>query len=124
MQNLREELVDDTPQLTLEEIQQEHQMMLQQANDEIEQQKQQFEQFRNEQLEVLEALKQTWEEEKIILQQEAYDGGFAQGYEDGVQKANANMQQDIQAANDTMLNAQKMQLPILKHKNLYYWNWH
>lgn len=102
-----EEHVEDTPQLTLEEIQQERQMMLQQADNEIEQQKQQFEQFRNEQLEVLEALKQTWEEEKIILQQEAYDAGFAQGYEDGVQKANANMQQDIQAANDTMLNAQK-----------------
>lgn len=101
-----QELVDDTPQLTLEEIQQERQMMLLQAEQEIEQQKQQFEQFRNEQLQAVEALKQMWGEEKIVLQQEAYDVGFAQGYEEGVHKANANMQQSILTANETMRNAQ------------------
>ena len=57
-----EELVDDTPQLTLEEIQQERQMMLLQAEQEIEQQKRQFDQFRDEQLQTVEALKQMWEE--------------------------------------------------------------
>ena len=54
-----QELLDDTPQLTLEEIQQERQLMLEQANLEIEQQKQQFDQFRQEQLQTLEELKQT-----------------------------------------------------------------
>ena len=34
-----------------------------------------------------------WEEEKLTLQQQAYDEGFAQGYEEGIQKANADMQQ-------------------------------
>lgn len=102
-----QEIVDDTPQLTLEDIQQERQIMLKQAANEIERQKQQFEQFRNEQLEVIEALKQTWEEEKMVLQQEAYDLGFAQGYEEGIQKANSDMQAALQMANETMSDAQK-----------------
>lgn len=100
-----QENIDDTPTLTLEDIQQERQMMLEQAQQEIEAQKQQFEQFRGEQLAAIEALKQTWEEEKLVLQQEAYDVGFAQGYEDGVQKVNADMQGALRAANDTIRDA-------------------
>ncbi|MGN7478530.1 flagellar assembly protein FliH [Solibacillus silvestris] len=102
-----EEAIDDTPQQTLEDIHEERQRMLNEAANEIEQQREQFEQFRKEQLAAIEALKQTWEEEKAVLQQEAYDAGFAQGYEDGVQKANANMQQELQSANETMADAQK-----------------
>ena len=100
-----QENIDDTPTLTLEDIQQERQMLLEQAKLEIEAQKKQFEQFRDEQLAAIEALKQTWEEEKIQLQQEAYDAGFAQGYEDGVQKINADMQDTLTVANDTMNDA-------------------
>jgi flagellar assembly protein FliH len=100
-----QEIIDDTPQLTLEEIQQERQMILEQAQREIEQQKQQVELFRDEQLAAIEALKQTWEEEKIILQQEAYDTGFAQGYEDGLQKANVVMKDALTVANETMSDA-------------------
>ena len=100
-----QENIDDTPTLTLEDIQQERQMMLEQAQQEIEAQKQQFEQFRGEQLAAIEALKQTWEEEKLVLQQEAYDVGFAQGYEDGVQKVNVDMQDALRAANDTIRDA-------------------
>ena len=102
-----EEQMDDTPQLTIEDIQRERQQMLNETSNEIEQQKLQFEQYRNEQLGTIDALKQTWEEEKSLLQLEAYDAGFAQGYEDGVQKANANMQQQLQIANNTMNDAQK-----------------
>lgn len=102
-----EEQIDDTPQLTLEDVHNERERLLSDAMREIEQQQEQFEQFRKEQLAAIDALKQTWEEEKAILQQEAYDVGFAQGYEDGVQKANANMQQSIQQANETMVDAQK-----------------
>ena len=100
-----QENIDDTPTLTLEDIQQERQMLLEQAKLEIEAQKKQFEQFRGEQLAAIEALKQTWEEEKLVLQQEAYDVGFAQGYEDGVQKVNADMQGALRAANDTIRDA-------------------
>lgn len=102
-----EEQIDDTPQLTLEDVHKERDRLLSEAMREIEHQQEQFEQFRKEQLTAIEALKQTWEEEKAILQQEAYDVGFAQGYEDGVEKANANMQQSLQQANETMIDAQK-----------------
>lgn len=102
-----DEHLEHLSQKNSRDIEEERQEMLEQAKSEIEQQKAQFEQYRTEQLAAVEALKQSWEEEKIILQQEAYDGGFAQGYEDGVQKANANMQQSVQAANETMANAQK-----------------
>lgn len=102
-----DERIEELSQQKSIDIEAERQQMMEQANYEIEQQKAQFEQYRSEQLAAIEALKQSWEEEKIILQQEAYDGGFAQGYEDGVQKANAAMQQALQAANETMNNAQK-----------------
>lgn len=101
-----EEILDDTPQLTLEEIQQERQMMLQETTREIEEQRKQFEEFRNEQLAAIEALKQTWEEEKLVLQQQAHEEGFAQGFEEGVQKASADMAQSLQIANATIDDAQ------------------
>ena len=102
-----DEQIDELSQQKSRDIEKERQQMLERANDEIEQQKAGFEQYRTEQLAAIEAIKQSWEEEKIILQQEAYDAGFAQGYEDGIQKAHGNMQQSVQAANETMENAQK-----------------
>lgn len=119
-----DERIEELSQQKTIDIEAERQQMLAQANDEIEQKNVEFEQYRKEQLAEIEALKQSWEEEKIILQQEAYEGGFAQGYEDGVQKANATMQQSLQTANETMANAQKMQLPILSHRRQSFWNWH
>lgn len=105
------EEADDAPQLTLEDIQQERQRLMQRAEQEILEQHEQFEQFCNEQLAAIEALKQTWEEEKLVLQQQAYDEGFAQGYEEGNQKVQADMEQSLQTANATMTlaeeNAQK-----------------
>lgn len=101
-----EDTLDNTPQLSLEDIEQERQMMLQQATREIEQKREQFEEFRNEQLAAIEALKQTWEEEKVILQQQAHEEGFAQGYEEGIQKANSDMTEALQVANTTMKDAQ------------------
>ena len=102
-----EETLDDSHQLTLEEIEKERQMMLQEAAREIEQQRTQFEEHRNEQLATIEALKRAWEEEKLVLQQQAHEQGFAQGYEEGIQKANSDMSHAIQTANETMLDAQR-----------------
>lgn len=102
-----EEELEHTPQLTLEDIQQERQQMFEQSTREIEEQRLQFEEYRNEQLVLLEAQKQAWEEEKMLLQQQAHEVGFAQGYEEGVQKANANMAQVLQIANNTMKSAEE-----------------
>lgn len=96
---------DSTPQLTLEDVLQERQRILTQAQEEIANEKVKFESSRQEQLAALEALKQTWEEEKVQLQQQAYEDGFAQGYEEGVQKANADMLQPLTLANKTMDDA-------------------
>lgn len=92
-------------QISYEEIIEERDRLLADANRHIEQQKEEFERYRNEQLNAIEQLKQMWEEEKLILQKQAYDEGFQQGYEEGVLKATENMQSSVQLANETVENA-------------------
>lgn len=79
--------------------------LLTEAKKQIEQEKEQFERYRNEELEKIEQLKQMWEEEKLILSQQAYEEGFQQGYEEGIAKAKADMEQSIKRANETIENA-------------------
>ena len=90
------------PQLTVEDILAERDSILQAAKQDIEAERQQFEQFSNEQLQAIEELKQLWDEEKLQLQQQAYDEGFGQGYEEGMQKATADMTESLAVANQTM----------------------
>lgn len=98
-------------QISYEEIMEERDRLLADANRDIQAQREEFELYRNEQLNAIEQLKQIWEEEKLVLQKQAYDEGFQQGYEEGVQKATENMQSSIQLANETVensrINAQK-----------------
>ncbi|MEK4228731.1 flagellar assembly protein FliH [Solibacillus sp. FSL H8-0538] len=108
-----EELVDTPahPQLTMEDIFEERTQLLAHAQQEIDEERHKFDQFRNEQLLAIEALKQTWEEERLVLQQQAYEEGFGQGYEEGIQKANADMAESLRVANETInqanVNAEK-----------------
>ncbi|MFY3793407.1 flagellar assembly protein FliH [Ureibacillus sp. MALMAid1270] len=67
--------------------------------------REEFERYRIQQLEELNQLKQLWEEEKIVLEKKAYDDGFSQGYEEGIQKANADMSAALQIANETIENS-------------------
>lgn len=85
--------------LSKEEIYAERDRILSNAALEIESQKQEFEQYRQEQLENLEQLKQMWEEEKLVLEQSAYEQGFQQGYEEGVKKAHVDMADSLAVAN-------------------------
>ena len=98
--------INESHQLTLEDIENERQMMLEQTTSDIEQQRVQLEAYRKEQEAAIEALKRAWEEEKLVLQQQAYEEGFAQGYEEGIQKANSDMIHTIQTVNATMHDAQ------------------
>ena len=100
------EQIERKPDITLEEIIAERDRLLAEARQQLDLEKQQFDQFRQQQLQAIEELKRAWEEEKLALQQQAYEEGFAQGYEEGVQKANADMQQALYTANETMINAQ------------------
>ena len=100
------EQIERKPDITLEEIIAERDRLLAEARQQLDLEKQQFDQFRQQQLQAIEELKRAWEEEKLALQQQAYEEGFAQGYEEGVRKANADMQQALYTANETMINAQ------------------
>ncbi|MDM5332724.1 flagellar assembly protein FliH [Ureibacillus composti] len=90
------------PQISLEEIYAERDQLLFDAGLQIETQRQEFEQYRHEQLEQIEQLKMLWEEEKLVLQQQAYEQGFGQGYEEGINKANADMAESLKVANETI----------------------
>ncbi len=49
----------------------------------------------------IETMRAAWAEEKEQLQQQAYDEGFQAGFEDGRNKAQSDMQETIEAANET-----------------------
>ena len=93
--------------ITREELLAERDQLLANARQQLELERQQFDQFRNEQLQGIDELKRMWEEEKLTLQQQAYEEGFVQGYEEGIQKANADMEQALRTANETMKHAKE-----------------
>lgn len=99
------ELEESQPQLTLEEILRERDFLLEQAKQQIAAEQEQLAAFREEQLTALDSLREAWEEEKVQLGQQAYEEGFAQGYEEGVHKATADMNQAVLTANAAMEQA-------------------
>lgn len=92
---------DITPQNILEE----RNRLINEAKQEIEQQRKAFEQQSEEERKNLEALKVEWEQEKVELRQQAYEEGFQQGLEEGRLKAEANMAKAIQLANNTIVQS-------------------
>ena len=97
--------------LTLEEVLQERNRLLEEARLQIESERAQFEAFQQSQLASIEQLKAVWEEEKIQLEQQAYDEAFSKGFEEGMQKATAQMVESINVTNEIMdlarINAEK-----------------
>ncbi|WP_370452590.1 flagellar assembly protein FliH [Lysinibacillus sp. SGAir0095] len=102
---------EENPQestLTMDQIYAERDQILSNAALEIESQKRELERFRQEQLEFLEQLKRMWEEEKLVLEQNAYDQGFQQGYEEGMKKAHVDMQESYSLANRVIEDSRLM----------------
>lgn len=99
------EMGEVAPQLTLDQVLEERERLIAQAQKQIAAEKEQLAVIREEQLAALEALKEAWQEEKVELQQQAYEEGFAQGYEEGIQKATADMEQSVKVANATVEQA-------------------
>ena len=93
--------------VSIEDVLAEREQLLAEARASIEQEKNLLEQQRLQQLAEIEQLRLAWEEEKPILQQKAYDEGFAQGYEEGLNKANAQMQHALETANQVILDAKE-----------------
>ncbi|MCM3386750.1 flagellar assembly protein FliH [Ureibacillus chungkukjangi] len=96
------------PTLTMEEINAERDQILSIAKMEIEAQKQEFERYRQEQIENIDHLRKMWEEEKLVLEQNAYDQGFQQGYEEGMKKAQVDMQESYSLANKIIDDSRSM----------------
>jgi flagellar assembly protein FliH len=87
---------------TMAEVMEERDRLLHESMQQIEQQRVQFEQYQAEQMQAVEQLKLLWEEEKLQLQQDAYNEAFSQGYEEGIQKASSSMEETLQVVNETI----------------------
>jgi flagellar assembly protein FliH len=104
------------PDVSLEQVYAERDRLLAEAAAQIEAERAQFAAQCDAQQAALAEAQAAWEEEKIQLQQQAYEEGFAQGMEDGRQKALDNMAKDIQIANDTMAQSEQNALAYLERQ--------
>ncbi|WP_235073055.1 FliH/SctL family protein [Kurthia huakuii] len=98
---------DVVPDISLEQLYAERDQLLEEARQEIALKQEQFKVLCTEKEQTLIEAQQQWQEEKLQLQQQAYDEGFTQGIEEGRNKALENMSRDIQIANDTMAQSEK-----------------
>ncbi|AYC29240.1 flagellar assembly protein FliH [Paenisporosarcina cavernae] len=91
-------------ELTLSQVMAERERLLSDASEQIETEKNNLEWMKSQAIEEIQLAKQAWEDEKLQLQQRAYEEGFAQGYEEGLHKATSDMANDLREANETMLH--------------------
>ncbi|MEK3730284.1 flagellar assembly protein FliH [Lysinibacillus sp. FSL W8-0953] len=99
--------VSSQHQLTLDEIMAERDRLLAEARATLQAEREMFEQEKQLHFQEIEHLKLNWEEERPNRVQEAYDEGFGQGYEDGMNKASEAMAQSLQTANEVMIQAKQ-----------------
>lgn len=99
--------VSSQHQLTLDEIMAERDRLLAEARATLQAEREKFEQEKQLHFQEIEHLKLSWEEERPNRVQEAYDEGFGQGYEDGMNKASEAMAQSLQTANEVMIQAKQ-----------------
>ncbi len=100
-------LSEEQTEPSIEQLFQEKKKQLAEKQERLLMEREEFERFRTAQLEELTNLRKLWEEEKIVLQKNAYDEGFGQGYEEGIQKANADMSESLKLANETIENSKE-----------------
>lgn len=86
----------------------ERERMLESVQQTIEVEKIQVEQMRQAAFEEIDSLKSAWQEEKVGLQQEAYDEGFQMGFAEGREKALADMQEALEKANNITEKSKKL----------------
>lgn len=96
--------VNDTDlkrELTLPEVLAERTRLMDEAHQMIAIEKGVLENLRQTASEDIAAMQNAWKEEKVQLQQQAYDEGFQIGHEEGRNKALSDMSDAIQLANET-----------------------
>lgn len=94
-------------ELTLEAVIAERDRLLKAAQHEIEQEKAEIEQLRQIATEDISAMQLAWQDEKTVLQQQAYDEGFQVGFEEGRNKVLADMATNVQIANEATEQSHK-----------------
>ncbi|WKT78095.1 flagellar assembly protein FliH [Lysinibacillus fusiformis] len=94
-------------QLTIEEIMAERDRLFTEARASLQAEREAFEQEKHMHYQEIEHLKLSWEEERPNRVQEAYDEGFGQGYEDGVNKSTEAMAESLKTANEVINQAKE-----------------
>lgn len=97
-----QEMMNTDEPLTIDVLTQERSKMLEQVNQEIAEKRALLTKDIEETKQYVENQLNAWEEEKIVYQQQAYDEAFIQGLEEGRLKAQADMQNSLKLANETM----------------------
>lgn len=92
-------------EITMDDVLKERDRLIAEAQAKLEAERVAFEQVKQQELDEIEQIKQTWQEEQPIRLQEAYDEGFGQGYEDGINKANEAMAESLATANGVITHA-------------------
>lgn len=92
---------ESTANLSLDAIYAERDRILKQANEVIATNKSEIEQMRQTAIDDISAMHNAWQDEKTVLQQQAYEEGFQIGHEEGRNKALAEMADTIRLTNDT-----------------------
>lgn len=109
--------VVETPHVpTLEEVLAERNQLLREANAKIEAERAQFAEHVEAQQQQLAEAQQAFEESLPGIQQEAYDSGFQQGYEEGTLKAQADLAEALATANATIAQAQQNALQYIEEQ--------
>ena len=86
--------------ITIEDVISERDLLLEEAQEKMRQEKDSINDMRTKTVEDITTMQSEWENEKIILQQKAYDEGFQTGFGEGRDKAHSDMATSIQLAND------------------------
>ena len=103
----REEESEEVVELTQADIYAERDRLLKAAHHEIEQEKLEIEQLRQTAVEDISSMQLAWQDEKAVLQQQAYDEGFQVGFEEGHSKVLGDMASALQIANEATEQSHK-----------------
>ncbi|HJF31073.1 MAG TPA: flagellar assembly protein FliH [Sporosarcina psychrophila] len=93
--------VNNEASLSLDSVLAERDRLLKETKTINEQEKAAIEQLRQTAIEEISVMQAAWQNEKTILQQQAYDEGFQIGYEEGHNKSLSDMTTSINASNET-----------------------
>lgn len=93
--------------LTVADVYRERDTLLAEARATLNAEQQAFTEERAQLLDEVEQLRQAWEDERPQHVNQAYEEGFAQGYEEGSQKAEEALRADLEQANDIVQQATK-----------------